>query len=50
MLFEIVIKSFLILLYVLVSGYVLTFGKPNSGLRRDYVIFIILILLMLIRM
>lgn len=50
MIFEIVIKALLLFLYILVTGYVMTFGKSRSGLITDYIIFSVLVVLMLFRM
>ena len=50
MVFELFIKTILILLYIIATGYVFTFGKSKTGIFKDYVIFVILIVLMLIRM
>ena len=50
MILSTIIKSLLILLYVLVSGYVFTFGKPKTGIKMDYLFFSIFVLLALWRL
>ena len=48
--FSVIVKSLLILIYVLVSSYVLTFGKSGSGIKRDYLFFSIFVLIALWRL
>lgn len=50
MILSTILKSLLVLLYVLISGYVLTFGKSKTGIKMDYLFFTIFVILALWRL
>ena len=47
---EIIMKALVILIFILCSGYVMTFSKPKTGIKLDYVFVVIFILIILVRM
>lgn len=48
--FSVIVKALVVMLYVLVSGYVLTFGKSGAGIKKDYLFFTVFVLLALWRL
>lgn len=42
-----IMKSLVLFMYVIVSGYVLTFGKSKTGIKMDYLFFSLFVLLAL---
>lgn len=50
MITENLLKGILLFVYFLVSGFVFSFGKKDTGIGRDYLVFTILIGLILFKL
>lgn len=47
---KILLKSLLIFIFILCSGYVMTFGREDTGIKMDYIALVIFIVIILFRM
>lgn len=49
MIISFIVKSLLLILYIIVSSYVITFGKKGTGLKLDYFFFTVFLVLVFMR-